>query len=63
LKKEIYIKVVLIEKIRNEYHLSNIEVVKKNWRKGRHPEQCKGNCELQGGFMMTHCKSCGWVDL
>ena len=58
--QEIFIKVVLIEKIGNEYHLSRLELIKKTWKQGKHPEQCKGNCQLEVGFMMTICKSCAW---
>jgi len=59
-QKEIYIKVILIEKTGNEYHLSRLELIKKIWEQGQHPKECKGNCQLQDGFMMTFCKSCGW---
>ncbi len=58
--KEVYIKVVLTEKLGKEYHFSNLETVKKNWKEGKHPEECKGVCNLTNGFMMKFCTSCGW---
>ncbi len=58
--QETFIRVVLIEKIKNEYHLSNLELVKNTWEQGKHPTSCKGNCQLTNGFMMTFCVSCGW---
>jgi len=60
--KEIYIKIVLIEKTGKEYHFSNLENVKENWKEGKHPRQCKGICKIVSGFMMTTCIGCGWDD-
>lgn len=62
IKQESYTKVVLIEKINNEYHLSKLPLIQQLWKQGKHPQQCKGNCQLQDGFMMTFCKICGWDD-
>lgn len=60
--QELNIRTILIEKINNQYHLSKLEIVQNNWKEGKHPKQCKGNCKLENGFMMTICRSCNWDD-
>ena len=56
------IRVILIEKINNEFHFKKIPVVEENWPEGEHPEQCKGKCSLTIGVFSISCSVCGWDD-
>lgn len=58
--KSIKVRVVLIEKIKNEHPYKKLQIVQKHWINGKHPESCKGICDIQSGFMMDQCINCGW---
>jgi hypothetical protein len=60
MEKSIKVRVVLIEKIKNEHPYKKLEIVQKIWINGQHPKSCKGICKINSGFMMEQCVNCGW---
>jgi hypothetical protein len=52
---------VLFEKI-SLYPLCNIEKVRNEWFKGRHPNSCQGNCNIVSYAYGFECLNCGFND-
>lgn len=62
LKNTTEIRVVIIEKVNNEYHYKKIPLVQKTWKNSQHPYECHGKCDLQPGVFSNTCITCGWDD-
>lgn len=62
MNKYLNIRVILIEKINNEHHLSDVELVKENWNEGKHPKQCTGFCKIGPTVFASWCTTCLWSD-
>jgi hypothetical protein len=46
---------------KREYPHKDKPLVISNWKEGRHPKECKGNCFLSG-MLILECERCGWSE-